>query len=65
MNIRGLVHVNINCSDFERSREFYEALGFELFLEAPETNTPEVQAAVDLPNYRFFLGFNRPPCCRT
>ena len=59
MNIRGLVHVNINCSDFERSREFYEALGFELFLEAPETNTPEVQAAVDLPNYRLRGGLLR------
>ena len=59
MNIRGLVHVNINCSDFDRSREFYEALGFELFLEAPETNTPEVQAAVDLPNYRLRGGLLR------
>ena len=29
MNISGLVHVNINCSDFERSRAFYEALGYE------------------------------------
>ena len=59
MNIRGLVHVNINCSNFERSREFYEALGFELFLEAPETNTSEVQAAVDLPNYRLRGGLMR------
>jgi len=59
MNIRGLVHVNINCSDFDRSREFYEALGFELFLEAPETNTAEVQAAVDLPNYRLRGGLMR------
>ena len=59
MNIRGLVHVNINCSDFERSRAFYEALGFELFLEAPETNTPEVQAAVDLPKYRLRGGLLR------
>ena len=59
MNIRGLVHVNINCSDFDRSREFYEALGFELFLEAPETNAADVQAAVDLPNYRLRGGLMR------
>ena len=59
MNIRGLVHVNINCSDFDRSRAFYEALGFELFLEAPETNSPEVQAAVDLPDYRLRGGLMR------
>ena len=59
MNIRGLVHLNINCSDFERSREFYEALGFELFLEAPETNSGEVEAAVGLPNYRLRGGLMR------
>ena len=59
MNIRGLVHVNINCSDFDRSREFYEALGFELFLDAPETNTAEVQAAVGLPAYRLRGGLMR------
>ena len=59
MNIRGLVHVNINCSDFDRSREFYEALGFELFLEAPETNAADVEAAVDLPDYRLRGGLMR------
>ena len=59
MNIRGLVHLNINCSDFERSREFYETLGFELFLEAPETNSAEVEAAVGLPNYRLRGGLMR------
>jgi len=59
MNLQGLVHVNINCSDFDRSRAFYEALGFELFLEAPETNTTEVQAAVGLPGYRLRGGLLR------
>ena len=28
MHIRGLVHININCSSFERSRAFYEKRGF-------------------------------------
>jgi catechol 2,3-dioxygenase-like lactoylglutathione lyase family enzyme len=28
MNISGLLHININCRDFERSRQFYEMLGF-------------------------------------
>jgi len=50
--ITGLVHVNVNCSDFERSLAFYEMLGFELLMEAPETNTPEVAAAVGLEPYR-------------
>lgn len=51
MHIKGLVHVNINCSNFDRSREFYEALGFELFLDVPEHNTPEVSAAVGFSDY--------------
>jgi len=52
MNIKGLVHVNINCTNFEVSREFYEKLGFELFLEVPEYNTPEVAAAVGFTEYQ-------------
>lgn len=52
MNIAGLVHVNINCSDFERSKKFYEALGFRLFWKVPETNSAEVAAAVGMPPYR-------------
>ena len=52
MNIAGLVHVNINCSDFERSKAFYEALGFRLFWKVPETNSAEVAAAVGMPPYR-------------
>ncbi len=52
MAITGLVHVNVNCSDFERSRAFYEMLGFEVLMEVPETNTPEVAAAVGLEPYR-------------
>ncbi|MEM7409978.1 MAG: VOC family protein [Myxococcota bacterium] len=59
MHLRGLVHVNINCSDFERSRAFYEALGFERFLDVPERNSPAVEAAVGLPDYRVRGGLLR------
>ncbi len=52
MNLTGLVHVNINCSNFERSRAFYEALGFRLIWTVPETNSQEVAAAVGMPPYR-------------
>ena len=52
MSIRGLVHVNINCSDFERSLRFYELLGFERLIDVPATNTAEVAAAVGMPPYR-------------
>jgi catechol 2,3-dioxygenase-like lactoylglutathione lyase family enzyme len=51
MNINGFVHVNVNVSDFERSRAFYERLGFRVVWEVPERNTPEVAAAVGMPPY--------------
>lgn len=52
MHLTGLVHVNINVSNFERSRAFYEALGFRLTWMVPPTNSPEVAAAVGMPPYR-------------
>ena len=52
MNISGLTHVNVNCSDFDRSLAFYERLGFEVLVNVPPTNTPEVAAAVGMPPYR-------------
>jgi catechol 2,3-dioxygenase-like lactoylglutathione lyase family enzyme len=51
MNITGMMHVNINCSDYERSRKFYEGLGFKVMWEVPERNTPEVAAAVGMRQY--------------
>ncbi len=52
MTITGLIHVNINCSDFDRSLAFYELLGFSKAIDVPPTNTPEVAAAVGMPPYR-------------
>lgn len=52
MHITGMVHVNINCRDYERSKRFYEMLGFREVWAVPETNTPEVAAAVGMPPYR-------------
>jgi len=52
MSITGLVHVNVNCSDFDRSLIFYERLGFERVADVPATNTAEVAAAVGMPPYR-------------
>jgi catechol 2,3-dioxygenase-like lactoylglutathione lyase family enzyme len=52
LNIASLMHVNINVSDFDRSRAFYEALGFRLIWMVPPTNTPECCAAVGMPPYR-------------
>lgn len=52
LQVSGLVHVNINVSDFDRSRAFYEALGFRLIWTVPPTNSAEVAAAVGMPPYR-------------
>ena len=51
MHISGMMHVNVNCRDYERSRQFYELLGFTVMWEVPERNTPEVAAAVGMPPY--------------
>lgn len=52
MHVTGLVHVNINCRDYERSRRFYELLGFREVWRVPETNTEAVNAAVGMRDYR-------------
>jgi catechol 2,3-dioxygenase-like lactoylglutathione lyase family enzyme len=52
MAITGMVHFNVNCSDYQRSLAFYRVLGFEEVWRVPETNTPEVAAAVGMPPYR-------------
>ena len=52
MNIDGMVHVNINCTDYARAKAFYEMLGFEEVWQVPATNSAEVNAAVGMSNYR-------------
>lgn len=52
MHVTGILHVNVNCSDYERSRAFYEALGFRVLWEVPERGTPDVAAAVGMAPYR-------------
>lgn len=52
MHISGMVHVNINCRDYERSLAFYQMLGFTEVWTVPETNTAEVAAAVGMPPYQ-------------
>jgi len=51
VSITGLVHVNVNCSDFDTSLAFYERLGFRKVMDVPARNTAEVAAAVGMPPY--------------
>ncbi len=52
MAIAGMIHVNINCSDYDRPKAFYEVLGFREALRVPETNGLERAAAVGMPPSR-------------
>lgn len=36
MAIKSVFHVNINCTDFERSKAFYEMLGFQSIMDLGE-----------------------------
>lgn len=49
MPIQGLFHVNVNCSDFERSLAFYKMLGFRVVLDLPPQELgPELAAALGI-----------------
>jgi catechol 2,3-dioxygenase-like lactoylglutathione lyase family enzyme len=52
MHITAMVHININCRNFEASRAFYEMLGFKVFWPVPPTNTEAVNRAVGMQDYR-------------
>jgi glyoxylase I family protein len=51
MNITALLHININCSDFDRSQAFYEMLGFKILMPVPAEGTGDVAAAVGMTSY--------------
>jgi catechol 2,3-dioxygenase-like lactoylglutathione lyase family enzyme len=52
--ITGALQTNVNCSDLERSRSFYEMLGFQTQVEVEEVGTPELATAMGLSSYHVF-----------
>ena len=42
MTIKSIYHVNINCTDFDRSKKFYEMLGFTSVVDLGEGGSPEM-----------------------
>lgn len=44
-DVPAFFHVNLNCSDFDRSRRFYEAIGFEMVLDFEKTGGGDFGAA--------------------
>lgn len=47
--ITGIYHVNVNCTDIERSRAFYELLGFRVVAEFEEKDNPSLNKGLGIP----------------
>jgi glyoxylase I family protein len=46
--IKSIFHVNVNCTDHDRSRAFYEMLGFQSVFEIPEGTDDQMVAGLGL-----------------
>jgi catechol 2,3-dioxygenase-like lactoylglutathione lyase family enzyme len=46
-----MLHVNVNCSDFARSRAFYERLGFSVLMDIAPEGRDQVAQAVGMAQY--------------
>ncbi|MBL8923266.1 MAG: SDR family NAD(P)-dependent oxidoreductase [Myxococcaceae bacterium] len=51
-HVTGMLHVNVNCSDFTRSKAFYEALGFRALMDVAPDGEGGVARAVGMERYR-------------
>ena len=49
MAIKDVFHINVNCTDLERSRAFYELVGFKVVVDLPLGGAPEVLEGLALP----------------
>lgn len=49
MAIKAIFHVNVNCSDFERSKSFYENLGFQSVLDLPTGGDAKLAEGLGMP----------------
>ena len=52
INTVSILHANINCSDFEQSRSFYEMLGFVSLLESDVETSEEAARGLNMPAYK-------------
>lgn len=48
--ITGIYHVNVNCTDIERSRAFYELLGFRVVAEFEEEDNASLNKGLGIPS---------------
>ena len=49
MAIKDFFHVNVNCSDLERSRAFYELVGFKPVVELPVGGSSDMAKGLGMP----------------
>ena len=50
--IQGIFHININVTDFERSLEFYQMLGFRVVADLGEGGSQALNAGLRIPDGR-------------
>ncbi|MGA2411366.1 MAG: VOC family protein, partial [Candidatus Binataceae bacterium] len=50
--IESIFHINVNVSNFERSLEFYQLLGFKIIRDLKEVGNPKLDKGLRLPNGR-------------
>ena len=48
MTIKGIFHINVNCTNLDVSQPFYENLGFEVVHEIPEGSDSEMLRGLGL-----------------
>jgi glyoxylase I family protein len=48
--VKSIFHLNINCSNFERSVEFYKMLGFRVVMDIPEGGSEQMSKGLGLKN---------------
>ena len=49
MAIKSIFHINVNCRDLDRSRAFYESLGFKVVLDLKAGGAAEMLRGLALP----------------
>ena len=57
--VLGIYHININATDLERSRAFYEMLGFQMVHEFGQAGQPDLDNGLGLPytdTRAYFMG---------
>jgi catechol 2,3-dioxygenase-like lactoylglutathione lyase family enzyme len=50
--IESIFHINVNCTNFDRSLEFYKILGFKVIRDLNEVGSEKLSRGLRIPNCR-------------